>query len=340
MALAATKDTLFSGFMLLLVLQIWEMAREPQSFFSSGKKLLLFAGNLLGALAFRNNAFHMVLLFLPLFLWNFRRQWKRAVLVLGAVLALHLGITKAGYSLTGIEPGDPREMCSIFMQTAARAYNLVYLDLTEEEKEGFYTVIAEEGLQAYLPHFADPVKAYFDGKGFFENPFPFLKAWSSVGRRYTKLYVDAVLANNLGYWYPGAALPDSSGLVYLEYGAYGNGEEFAVKMEPKLPILWKIYDKIGNEAAHQKIPVISFLFSIGSFVWALLAGMLLVWRQKKYPALLPLLLLLAYLATLFLGPVVKLRYVYPIIVCLPVTVYLIFVKEEGNGQDCSIDSLL
>ena len=331
MALAATKDTLFAGAVVLFVLQMLEITEDPEAYFASRKRSLLFAINVLAVLAFRNNAFHMLVLFFPFFAWSFRRQWKRAVVILGGCLILHIGITGPAYQALGIEEGDPREMCSVFMQTASRAYNLVYLDLTEEEKNGFYTVLTEEGMHAYLPHFADPVKAYFNGKEFFRNPKPFLKAWCSVGRRYTKLYIDGFMSNTLGYWYPGAALPDSSGLRYLEYEANGNGAEFSVEMRPKLKWLWRMYDKIGNEAAHQKIPVVSFLFSVGTFDWILLAGMFVLWQQKRYRLLLPLLPLATYLFTLFFGPVVALRYVFPIIVCLPVIGYVILKKEKSHG---------
>lgn len=331
MSLAATKDTLFSGFVILLVFQLLEVSEDPETYFSSGKKLGGLFIHLLAVLFFRNNAFHTLLLFVPFFLWTFRKYWKKAAFVLCGSLVLYSGVTGPGYKALGIEKGDPREMCSVLMQTAARAYNLVNLDLTEEEKEGFYTVIPEEGLYAYLPHFADPVKAYFDGNGFVEDPGPFLKAWFSVGKRHTKIYADAILSHTLGYWYPGAMLPDQSGLVYLEYGAGGNGEELSVELKPVLSHLSRSYEDMGNNASHQHIPAVAFFFSVGTFVWVLLAGCLVLIREKRYGALLPLLPLVLYLGTLLLGPVVKIRYAYPIIVCLPIIVYWMFIKEKRNG---------
>ena len=88
------------------------------------------------------------------------------------------------YGALGIEPSDPREMCSVLMQSAARVWNLDNQGLSEEEKEAFLSVIDEEGLNSYLSRFADPVKAYFNGKKFASDPGPFLKAWFSAGMRH------------------------------------------------------------------------------------------------------------------------------------------------------------
>lgn len=329
--ISCTKDTIFAGLMILLVMELLEMTEEPERFWHSWKRVAYFAVLLLLVMAFRNNAFHMLLLFVPFFVWAFRKYWKRAVLVLCGCLALHAGITGPGYEALGIQKGSPREMCSVLMQTAARAYNLVYLDLTEEEKEGFYSIIDEDGLKSYLPRFADPVKAYFDGEKFVEEPGQFLKAWTSVGMRHTKIYVDAFLTNNLGYWYPGAMLPNNSGNHYVEYWANGNSADLKVEMRPVLKGLYHLYDQLCNESMHQHIPVISFLLPIGTFVWVLFAGFLVLIHRRLYKRMIPILPLLLYLGTLFLGPVVAMRYAFPIIVCTPIILYLMLIKEKQHG---------
>lgn len=118
------------------------------------------------------------------------------------------------------------------MQSAARVYNLDYQGLTEEEKTAFLSVIEEEGMRSYMSRFADPVKAYFNGKKFVQNPGPFLKAWFSAGWRHKKIYIDSFLANSFGYWYPGNSIEDTEhGRDYFEYYCKEFREDIDVVMD-------------------------------------------------------------------------------------------------------------
>jgi hypothetical protein len=279
--------------------------------------------------AFRNNAFHTFLLCIPVFLIVFRKHWKRMGLLILICLGLQLVYTGPVYGALGIEQGDPREMCSVLMQSAARAYNLDYLGLKEDEKEAFLSIIEEEGMESYLSWFADPVKAYFDGEKFVENPVPFMKAWVSVGLRHKKVYMDAFLANTYGYWYPGNCIPESnSGKDYFEYYCKDFREDVNVTMESKLPALSEFYRKIGNKSAFEEFPQVSWTFNLGTYTWILLFAILLLLYRRQYRELLLTAPLFMYFITTLLGPVVKMRYHYPLIACAPLILYLILRKTE------------
>lgn len=335
MALCATKDSLFTAVFAVFIVQLFWMAEDGEAFFSSWKRQVLFCANVFFLFALRNNGFHTFLLTVPFLLFAFRRFWKRMLLLAVICLGLYGIYNGPVYSLLGIEAGDPREMCSVLMQQAARVWNLDNQGLTEEEKEGFLSVMDEEGLNSYLSRFADPVKAYFHGKKFAEDPAPFLKAWFSAGMRHKKIYIDSFLANTFGYWYPGNSIEDTqNGRDYFEYYCKDFREDIDVEMESKIPALSEFYRKIGNESSFQRVPVVSALFNLGIYTWLWLFACLLALYGKQWRRAWVLVPFGAYFLTNLLGPVVKMRYHYPFIACAPLLAYLIWTvwSEKGDAM--------
>ena len=323
MALCATKDSLFTAVFAVLVVQLLRMAEYPEVFFACRRRQLLFCVNVFFLFAFRNNGFHTFLFCIPFLLWAYRRYWKKMLLLCVICLGLYGIYTGPVYSAFGIEPGDPREMCSVLMQSAARVYSLDSSGLTEEQREGIRSMIDEEGLNSYMSRFADPVKAYFHGKEFAENPLPFLKTWVSVGRSHKKMYVDSFLAGTFGYWYPGNSIEDTgSGRDYFEYYCKEFREDVDVTMESRIPALSEFYRKIGNEASFQKVPIVAATFNLGAYTWLWLFTMLLLLYSRQWRQLIVMAPFTGYFLTNLLGPVVKMRYHYPFIACAPLLLYL------------------
>ena len=335
MALCATKDSIFTAVFAVFVVQLLRMAEYPEVFFASRRRQLLFCVNVFFLFAFRNNGFHTFLFCIPFLLWAYRRYWKKMLLLCVICLGLYGIYTGPVYSALGIEPGDAREMCSVLMQSAARVYNLDYQGLTEEQREGILAMIDEEGLNTYMSRFADPVKAYFHGSEFAENPAPFLKTWISVGMTHKKMYIDSFRAGSFGYWYPGDTIEDNpSGRDYFEYYCKEFREDVDVTMESRIPALSEFYRKIGNEASFQKVPVIAATFNLGVYTWLWLFTMLLLFYARQWRRLIVMAPFTGYFLTNLLGPVVKMRYHYPFIACMPLMLYLIWrVYKEKKGED-------
>lgn len=325
MALCATKDSIFTALFSVFLVELFEIAENREKFFSSVRWQAFFCLSVFLLFAFRNNAFHAFALSIPFFLWTFRKYWKRMGILILICLGIYGLYTGPVYKALGVEKGDPREMCCVLMQSAARVYNLDYLGLTEEEREAFLSIIKEEGMQSYLSWFADPVKAHFNGKKFFQNPGPFLKAWCSAGMRHKKIYIDSFLANTYGYWYPGNSNQERD---YLEYFCSEVREDVDVVMEPKLPALSELYRKICQEYSFKKIPIVSTTFNLGAYTWLLLFAFLLLLYRKQYRELFLGIPLFMYFLTTMLGPIVTMRYHYPLIACAPLIIFLIWRRDK------------
>jgi len=325
MALCATKDSIFTAIFAVFLVQLYELAEYPEGFFLSGKRQAGLVATVFFLFAFRNNAFHMFLVSAPFLFFAFRKYWKRMGILILICLSLYGVYNGPVYKAFDIEKGDPREMCSVLMQSAARVYNQDNTGLSKEEKEAFLSIIREEGMNSYVSWFADPVKAHFNGKKFMEDPRPFMKAWISAGMRHKKMYIDSFLANTYGYWYPGDWIKETkNGKDYFEYYCKDFQENIDVEMEPKLPLLSEVYRKIGNESSFMEVPILSLTFSLGTYTWLLLFAFVLLFYRKQYRELVLLLPLAAYFATNLLGPIVKMRYHYPLIACAPLVIYLIW----------------
>ncbi len=331
MALCATKDSIFTAVFAVFVVQLLRMAENPEAFFSSKKKQILFCGNVFFLFAFRNNGLHTFLFCIPFLLWVYRRYWKKLLLLFVICLGLYGVYTGPVYKALGITPGDAREMCSVLMQSVARVYNLDYQGLTIEQREGILSMIDEEGLNTYMPRFADPVKAYFHGSEFAKNPISFFKTWVSVGKTHKKMYIDSFLLGTYGYWYPGDTIEETdNGKDYLEYYCKEFREDVDVRMESKLPLLSEFYRKIGNEASFEKVPVVAATFNLGIYTWLWLFTLLTLFYGKDWKRLIIMAPFAGYFLTNLLGPVVKMRYHYPFIACAPLLLYLLWSSRKSN----------
>ncbi len=329
MALCATKDTVFTGLFAILMVQLFEIAEDREAFFFFFLRQDLFCVTVFFFFAFRNNGFHTFVLCIPFLIWSFWEYWKRLGILILICLSFYMLYTGPFYGALGIEKGDPREMCSVLMQSAARVYNLDYQGLTEEEREAFLSIIEEKGMNSYMSRFADPVKAYFNGKKFSQNPGPFLKAWGTAGLRHKRIYIDSILTNTFGYWYPGNSIEDTEhGRDYFEYYCKEFREDVDVVMEPKLPALSEFYRRLGNESAFQKMPIFAASFNLGVYTWLMLFTLLMLLYRQQYRQLILVIPLLMYFLTTLLGPVVKMRYHYPVIACAPLLIFLIWRRDR------------
>jgi len=153
-----------------------------------------------------------------------------------------------------------------------------------------------------------------------------LKDWVNIGLHYPNEYIDAFLALTSGYWF----LDDVSHAEVLGYGEDTNlgllytfnasvSDVFeGVESRSFLPGLLTAYQKIVNGNSYYGWPVLSLLFKPAFYCWLLVLVIVSFWYKKEPKKQLLTLLPLLYLLTLFLGPVVNFRYIYPIAVVVPV----------------------
>lgn len=347
LALSVTKDILFAAFLLLFVLLMWEQRRFfTQTYAGTKTDKLKMPGFFLAmlvtgilAILFRNNAVYAIGVFTVFYVIIAARQRLLVLLLCVGIVVGGLGCKTGIRVAMDAGTGNKIEMLSVFIQQFARVGNRQHESLTEEEKNIIAYYIPEEEWAYYNPTLADGMKSAAAVSNFEEwkHDIPgMLSDWVKIGVRYFNEYIDAFLALTAGYWF----LDDVSHAEVLGYGGdtdlgllYTFNASFSddfegVESHSYLPGLLAAYQEIVNGNSYYGWPVLSLLFKPAFYVWLLLLVMVshLYTREKRKLSL--SLLVLMYLLTLLLGPVVHMRYVYCVIVAVPVLLAYIFCKEE------------
>ena len=66
----------------------------------------------------------------------------------------------------------------------------------------------------------------------------------------------------------------------------------------------------------------------GLYLWIVAVALLYVFSRKRYVSIIPFSLICGYYLTMFFGPTVQLRYIYPIMLCVP----FIGLLTRGHGE--------
>ena len=179
---------------------------------------------------------------------------------------------------------------------------------------------------AYYAPLADTIKGAVNASAYTENSRQFLRDWLRVGKRYPNEFLDAFLELTRGYWF----WDDFSWAENLGYGTdtrYGvlftyTSSEIegygSIEHRSKFPALEKVLEKIVSGNCFNEWPVLSVIFHGSLYSWSLFFLMVLCLYRRKYWCFQMSLLPFLYFGTMLLGPVVQVRYLFPIMVMLPV----------------------
>ena len=343
LALSMTKDIIFTILFLLLILLFLEYNQAT----SAKVKWTLFAvmvvvGSV--SMLYRNNAIYAFAAFAFFFvLWSKKERFVillLCVLILAGGKGLSIGVKTA---VSG-NPGSSIEMFSVPLMQMTRVGVVHGENLPYNDYVFIDYFVDDVNWEHYTPSIADGVKSNVNVSSFanwHDNKLGFLQYWAKIGIKYPNEYIDAFLALTSGYWF----LDDVSHAEVLGYGDDSNlgllytfnasvSDVFeGVKSESFIPPLKTLYQKIVNGNAYYNWPVVSNLFKPAFYAWTLLLIMTSLVYLKKGRKLIPCLLPFFYFATLILGPVVNMRYLYPVIVTVPVLLAWLFSNCEWKLKD-------
>ncbi|MBD5518879.1 MAG: hypothetical protein HDR07_10520 [Lachnospiraceae bacterium] len=343
LAISTTKDVLFSALVLLYTVCFYRLTCDRNMQVTLKERAVCI---LLGVLMllFRNNAVYAFVVSAPVLFWGMRRVkfdresqqeaslWDGKAagkeylrLALGILLLFAVGavLLKA---LTHAQSGSPREMLSVPLQQMARVWvheeNGELMDDQSLRREMEKFMPSERGFSVYDPHLADRVKNIAI---IHDDPKGLVKTWIRLGMEYPGIYIDAFLDNSLGLWF---LLDDTHARVYgigtetgFGYLSTDNRTMPAgceIVERSYLPGLRALMEKIVSDNEYEDWPVIKFLFAPALYWWLLYLYVVVVLYKKRYREVLPAVFLVVYYLTLLLSPTVLIRYMYPLVVTVPV----------------------
>lgn len=356
MSVSMIKDVFFSVFFLLQMLALCETVRQKKNTVDGYDVLFGLSG--IGMQLFRTNGRYAMLVLAVFVLLAFvldketRHFWGK--LTVNCALCLVIGsLCLSGlFRVTGAEQGDRREMLSMPIQQLARCmlYHGGVGELAEddgtmaqEDRELINDFLLGEGYREYRPEISDPVKSHTNTYVVRYRTGDFVKTYFGLLAQYPGDFINAALAVNAGYLYVG----DVSH-AYINVNGVDRGLGYVqtrwvddelnlrgIYKDSKWEGLREAMETWADENTYLKMPVLKYLFVPGVFLWLylLLAGSLTA--RKKYDRCIPLALVLGYYLTLFLGPAVQLRYIYPLILALPFTALSLLCGSEEIGNEYS-----
>ena len=334
MAISATKDGLFSGFFLMVAVSLLYVLlnRKYDVFYITNIGVLLIS--VFGTIAFRNNGrYAMIVLIAGILLVNVIEKFKNSrCLIAGimVVMAFTLSISKVKsieaeyYNPTA----DQNEKYSVpFLQVTRTA--LYHHDIMSKEDMAYLEAcFYEDFYNDYNPVLADRIKDSFDTKGYL-NDERTLKTYLKLFKEYPGEYLNAFLALDAGYLY----LFDTSCFTpYTETEEKGVGyiitnenstwmESIGVYKHSAVPWLYRWLEEILATNTLVKIPILGQILrpAIWLYIYLFLVAASLTY--KKFHHLIPLSFLGGLYITILLGPVVLMRYIYPIMLVLMVYLF-------------------
>ncbi|MBD5507387.1 MAG: hypothetical protein HDR05_04905 [Lachnospiraceae bacterium] len=343
LAISTTKDVLFSALVLLYTVCFYRLVCDWNMQVTWKERAVCI---LLGVLMllFRNNAVYAFVVSVPILFWSMRRikndrcgqkgggMWEEraaekeylclslGILVLFAVSAVSLK------ALTRAQSGSPREMLSVPLQQMARVWvheengDLMEDQSLRQEMEKYMP--SEWGFSVYNPHLADRVKNIAI---IHDDPKGLITTWIRLGMEYPGIYIDAFLDNSVGLWF----LPDDTharvygigtetGFGYLSTDNRTMPAGCEIVEHSYLPGLRALMEKVVSDNEYENWPVVKFLFAPALYWWLLYLYVVVVLYQRRYREVLPAVFLVVYYLTLLLSPTVLIRYMYPLVVTVPV----------------------
>ena len=341
LSVAATKDILFAALFLVFICLYIERTICSEN---KRQKVLDVLWVLEGVIMmlFRNNAIYAMALFAICYLFIGKKKEKIKVLVMCVLL-----IVGGKLALEGVQAwigtegrGSKVEMFSVPIQQFARVGKLHGHEMDEEYYGLVATYVSQEFWEDYYPPISDTVKgnvgAYTFDQAWDNHYLEMLSAWIKVGLKYPNAYIDAFLELTAGYWFfddvtwaevLGFGTDGRFGAVYTFTSSVSDAIPEGIAHESKFPALEKVLEEIVSGNCFYDWPIISNLFKPALYCWILLLSMIAYIYTKQIDKLSIVLIPVVYLLTLYLGPVVQIRYVLPFIVLAPLMIAILLTDK-------------
>lgn len=317
-----TKDVLFGCAIVifaLLSLDAWNEGSEM----SAGRLIALIVFSLLVCLLRNQGIYIVAACCLFYFIFQLfpksrgKRRWQISVSLLAACLFCTLFQTGAQV-IFDIPKGNSKEMLSVPMQqlayTARNYRDGGYSVMSEKDYEEIIEFIPAEGLDSYMSYCADPVKNSFRTEVFMkdlpenielylkiglQNPYRFFWAWQQL----VSGYFDWTEIRQLNMAFK-TSFPD---LI----------PDYPPERSPLCPdYYYFLYHLIQNQELSDN-PVLNLLFSPSEAVWMLLLILIAAAGKRNLQVWIVLFPFLVFFASLLLGPIAMLRYLFPLICIEP-----------------------
>lgn len=331
-AISSTKDVLCAAFFLYFMVFLVRLLMDKEEM-----KLISYVGMVIsGALLslFRNNAMYAVLIVAVLML-IFVKGWKskgKTILIFAAIYFLSNGVNDLLIAATDARSPDTyRETLSVPMQCMARVANYRRDDLADELYAEICQYIPEGNIASYNPYNSDAVKNTANEILLRTNTVNFFKLWVKLGLQFPDEYLESIITNTLGYWYP----LNQGTYVSMDIALYHTLIEEGEEIEKVCYCKWAedLYSSLFWTGDYKNVPLLGYSFRTALYVWIVILFTLWSIYKRNKESILVSMLPFVYFLTCLCGPAAALRYIYCLVVCVPLFVYLALRTGERREKE-------
>ena len=319
------KDTWFAGFFLLLLSVLIRRSFTKDTDAGLSKKdLLIFSVSMLGIGLFRSNGFFTIIALSPFFGLFFRKNRSFLIALLACVLicAVILGPVYDSLSVTAV---DPVEYLSVPLQQISRV--IVDGGYISDSDYAMISKVIDPALipSSYYNRISDNIKNLIRSSGDQEPLKDEKAAYFSLWLRLLKdnpySYINAYVDLSNGFWYP-----EQTGVPYvtsMEPNTYGlSSRSFLPQALTDFAHFWT-YSNNQNS-------FLGLVFSCGMYIWIFLALFIFSFTKKNSLWLPFVPSLLLWITILLTTPVWSdIRYIYALVVCLPILFASVALKNKN-----------
>ena len=337
LALCVTKDIFFSAFFLTLsVLAVKRYVKDVKNPLLYDIAMVICG---IFMTLFRKNGIYGFALWAVFYILAMKKARIRTLILCVVIIACGIGSIVGLRTIVHGAKGPKTEMYSVPIQQMGHVAFYHRDELTEEEKGAMdYYLQGCMGWESFNISLADAQKSCANPDAWTDTPH-MLQDWLYFGLRYPNDYIDAYLGLTAGYWfvddiaisqYLGYGRENMRGLIETFNASKPMDDAFpGVKSDSRFPAYQYILEGFVSDEWYLKIPVLSVIFRPAVYCWlgAVLYAILLY--KKRYRDFAAASLQLAYCCTVALGPVANIRYVFPLMIFLPVlAAFVLFWKGE------------
>lgn len=329
-AISLNKDELYAILYLLFILLCTAFLKDT-ALLGKKRMLALFWVNMLLVMLIRRNGLYAILLTAPFLIFSVKKgqRIKLSVLILTAVLFFTVIVSDVIYPMCSFTAGSKSSALAVpFQQTAC--YKAMFGDeVTPEEYEAINRVLEYDEIE-YSPQRASGVLPHYRKEATGEDLKAYFKVWYQMFLKHPLTYVTATLNNCYGYFYP-ATYRKEVILAGIVEGSNHGGEFHFHNLDVTKNVREKIYEW---SLCLPQIPVVKLFFSTGLYTWIamFLAGYLLF--RKRYREITLFIPLAVNVLICMVSPVnTMLRYMLPVIICLPFLTGICLHEKEQEVEE-------
>lgn len=339
LAISMTKDILFSAFFAFLTLMICRMEEKP-SCVAYGLFIVVGTANIL----FRNNAAYALIFLVPAFLISQEGVKKKLMTAFIALVTVVAGLGCKNFIRTSMDAisGSEIEKYSVPIVQMVRVIKYQSDNLTPEQTDILHRYVTDYLWGTYNPWIADGPKSAigsYSSSAWIGEGNTLIRDYVTIGKAYPNDYFDAWVGLTIGYFHIGdrshaemLGYGDDSdlGLLYTFNASKNAVLEEGIPSRSFLPSVERMYSHIVNGNSYYKWPVVSVLMKPAFYFWFFILDLFILIYKKNRKGIAVFTYPLFYLMTMFLGPCVNFRYIYPFIVALPVLTAYIFSDKRAE----------